>query len=344
MIRAARSLHLSAALVALAIVAPTLALAEYAATAQAAPVDTEAFVPANGFNLGATVTMPAASAARFPAVVLAAGPGLQDRDYAIAGVAIFRQLAQALGRAGYLVVRYDGRNVGASGGRADTAGVSEYAEDAVAVVNWLRRRRDVDTNHVAIVGYAETAAIALTAASHDDHIKAVVLLAAAGTQGRDLVLEQQRHLLARSRLPDAERAARIDLQQQIVDAAITGVAAATLPPEARAVARSAWFKSWLLFDPAKVMPEVDQPILLVTGALDTEMPPVQTARIEALARSRHDSAAGRTHAVIVPDVNHLLVAAATGERDEYASLAGRELSPALGDAVSSWLKDALGVH
>lgn len=330
------------ALLAIAAVLPVRA--QNARSGQTAPVDREVFIPANGFNLGATVTMPPATARRAPAIVLAAGPGLQDRDYAISGVAIFRQLAEALGRAGYLVVRYDGRNIGASGGRADGAGISEYADDAIAAVTWIRHRPDVDTNRLAMLGYAETAAIALTAARRDSHIKALALVAAAGAGGRDLVLDQQRHVLSMSDLPETERSARIALEQQIIDAAVSGVVPPTLPREAQEAARSAWFKSWLVFDPVKVMSDVDQPILLVTGALDTEIPPAQAQRLDALARARHGAAAALTRTVIVPGVNHLLVAATTGERDEYAAAAGRPLSPVVEDTIAAWLKDAMSAR
>jgi hypothetical protein len=45
--------------------------------------------------------------------------------------------------------------------------------------------------------------------------------------------------------------------------------------------------------------------------------------------------------VKVPGVNHLLTPAATGEVDEYATLAEKHVSPAVLVAVVDWLKKTL---
>ena len=42
--------------------------------------------------------------------------------------------------------------------------------------------------------------------------------------------------------------------------------------------------------------------------------------------------------VKVPGVNHLLVPAKTGEVDEYGSLAGATVSPAVTTPIVEWLK------
>ena len=86
------------------------------------------------------------------------------------------------------------------------------------------------------------------------------------------------------------------------------------------------FQSLLMFDPAKVMPDVRQPILIVQGELDTQVSPSNADRLEALARKRKN--APPVDVVKVPGVNHLLVPATTGEVDEYASLTGEHVSPA----------------
>jgi hypothetical protein len=46
-----------------------------------------------------------------------------------------------------------------------------------------------------------------------------------------------------------------------------------------------------------------------------------------------------TRKVVVPGVNHLLVAAKTGEVDEYSTLAGAQVSPAVTSAIVDWLKN-----
>jgi pimeloyl-ACP methyl ester carboxylesterase len=302
------------------------------------PGDTDEFIGANGFSLGATITAPPNHAERAPAIVLAAGPGPQDRDYNVFGVPVFAELANGLAAGGNLVVRYDGRGTGRSGGRTESSRLAEYSEDLLGVVKWLTRRKDVDVKRIVVAGYGEAAAVALTAAARDDAIKGVVLLAASGQSGRETTLEQQRRLLGPLPLSESERSSRVALQTRIVDAVISGKGWESLSPDLRDQADTPWFKSWLQFDPAKVMKDVGQPILIVHGALDTEMPVANADRLEQLGSGRSKTPASATRKIIVPDANHLLVPSRTGAVDEYPSLETRALSPVVASSVADWVK------
>ena len=105
-----------------------------------------------GVQLAGTVTRPR-TGDRFPAVLLITGSGQQDRDETLYGVPIFGQLAGRLAESGYLVIRFDKRGLGQSGGRPEHAGLEEYADDVASIVDWVRRRRDVDQNRIALVTY-----------------------------------------------------------------------------------------------------------------------------------------------------------------------------------------------
>ena len=200
--------------------------------------DEPARIPANGFNLIGTISKPAGAAAkRLPAVVLVGGSGPLDRDGTVAGIPVYGQLANALADAGFLVLRYDKRGIGQSGGRTEAAGFAEYAEDLRAAVKFVADRKDVDPKRIAVVGHSEGGAVALVAAAKDKRIAALVLLAAPGVSGSDLVLAQQKHLLDRSNLSDADKQARIDLQKQIHEAVITGKGLEALAGERAAAGR-----------------------------------------------------------------------------------------------------------
>ena len=131
---------------------------------------------------------------------------------------IFGQLAGALADAGYLVVRFDKRGVGQSGGRTENATVATYAEDVVGIVNWLRRQKDVDPERIAVVGHGEGAAIAMTAATRERRIRAVALVAGPGRTGRDVTVEQQQLALARSEDSAAVKDAKMQLQLRVNEA------------------------------------------------------------------------------------------------------------------------------
>ena len=124
--------------------------------------------------------------------MLVAGSGAQDRDERVFNIPIFGQLAGALADAGFLVVRYDKRGVGRSGGRIESATLDHYADDVVNVIEWLRKRRDVDPKRIAIVGHSEGGAVALLAGRRTKRAAALALVAAPGESGREVTLWQQR--------------------------------------------------------------------------------------------------------------------------------------------------------
>ncbi len=88
------------------------------------PGDERVTIPASGFNIAATLTRTNATGPA-PAVVLVAGSGPVDRDETVAGIPIFGHLARGLVEAGFLVVRYDKRGIGQTGGRAESATLSD---------------------------------------------------------------------------------------------------------------------------------------------------------------------------------------------------------------------------
>jgi hypothetical protein len=305
------------------------------------PGDEDVFIPANGFSLGATFTTPANPTEGAAAIVLVSGPGPQDRDFTSYGVPIFGQLAGALADAGYFVLRYDGRGVGRSGGRTENATIEQYADDVVRAVSWIKRRDDIDDRRIAVLGYAEGGPVVMLAAARESDIKAVAVVGAPGRSGREVTIEQQLYLLSRMNLPDAERSARTALQYRIIDAAMTGTGWETIPPDVRSQADSAWFRSWLLFEPAAVLRRMDQPVLIVHGALDKETPPAHADRLATLSSQRNENRPEYTSQVIIPGINHLLVPAETGDVDEYDTLETLAVSPAVSAAIAEWLGEML---
>jgi pimeloyl-ACP methyl ester carboxylesterase len=298
------------------------------------PGDEAVFIPANGFTIGATITKATGGTARPPVVVLTAGPGNPGRERLTGGVPVFGRLAGTLADAGFFVVRYDGRGAGQSGGRTENAGLIAYRDDVLSVIQWLRRRRDVDSERVLIVGYGDSGPVALLAAEREGRIKGVTLLAVQGRSGRDAVVEQQQRVLERLGVPDGERARRIELQAKVNDATVTGKGWEGISEDVRREADTPWFKSWLLFDPAVTLEAVKQPILVVQGALDTEVSPTDADRLEEMARNTERRSAGQTKKVIVAGVNHAFVPATTGGTDANATPAS--ISPEVGRTIAEW--------
>jgi hypothetical protein len=304
--------------------------------------DEDVKVPANGFSLAATVSRPTPPADRpvpakpkWPAIILVAGSGAMDRDEFVAGIPIFGQLAGALADAGYLVIRYDKRGVGQSGGRAESVTLGDHAEDVLSVCRYLSRRKDVDEDRITVVGHSEGSWVGLIAAAREKGIRQLVLSAAPATKGHELVLEQQKHVLELMKAPQNEADAKIAMQQRINSAVMSGTSWEGVPAAVRRQAETPWFASFLRFDPAAMMRDVRQPLLVVQGSLDTQVPPHHADTLAELANQRKK---GRGVEVVrIDGVNHLFVPAATGEVSEYPTLPDKAITPRWPAAIVEWL-------
>jgi pimeloyl-ACP methyl ester carboxylesterase len=301
------------------------------------PNDSDVLIPMPGFSLAGTMTVPKEPGKlRRPAVVLVAGSGSVDRDEVVAGVPIFAQISAGLADQGFIVLRYDKRGVGQSGGRSERVTIQDYADDLVTVVRWLAKRQDIDPKQITVAGHSEGGAVGMLAAKQEDRIASLVLIAAPGMRGSDLILEQQRHALDVMGASEQERKAKIELQTRIQEAVVTDKGWESIPKELREQADSAWFRSLLMFDPSKVMPDISQPILIIQGDLDQQVLPHHADQLAALARNRKKSPP--VELVHLPGINHLLVPAKTGDVAEYSSLPDKTITPAVAKTIADWLK------
>ena len=78
------------------------------------------------------------------------------------------------------------------------------------------------------------------------------------------------------------------------------------------------------------MPKVKQPLLILQGDIDRQVPVHHADRLAELARARKKMPADAVQVVKLDGVNHLLVGGKTGDLDEYPSLSGQGAGPARG--------------
>jgi pimeloyl-ACP methyl ester carboxylesterase len=301
------------------------------------PGEESVTIAAPGFNLAATVTRPKTAPTMAPAVVLVSSSSSGDRDGFGFGVPFLGQLAGSLADAGFLVVRYDRRGFGQSGGRSESATLGDYADDVRTVVRWLGERKDVDRDRVAIVGHGDGGWVALLAAARERRrIAAVATLGAPGSTGGELLLEQQQGALDRLNLDPAEREQRIALQKQIHAAVATGKGWENIPKALRADADTAWLQSVLAFDPARTVSDVRQPLLIIHGALDQHVPVAHADRLATLARGKDGPPS--VEVVIVRGIDHLLLPGDGNDSGTAAApLRDRVVSADVTSALSGWL-------
>jgi uncharacterized protein len=324
-----------------------------------------------GATLAGVLSLPAGPAPR-PAVVLVAGSGPQDRDGANEALPDYRPLrwlADHLTAAGFAVLRWDERGVGASTGDHASATTADLAVDVAAGIAYLRARADVDAARVGVVGHSEGGAIAArVAAAAPLEVAFVVSLAGPAVPYADVVVNQaQRINAAQGAGPDtvAEAAAH---QARVVELALaedweglelfladlTRAHLATLPDPEREVIddvdgfvaqyaasgtaafQSPWMRYFLRYDPAEAWSRVTVPVLAVFAERDVQIDLDQNrAPLEAaLARAGN----GDLTIMVFPEANHLFQWADSGHVDEYQQLE-MAFIPGFLEAISSWLKE-----
>jgi pimeloyl-ACP methyl ester carboxylesterase len=317
----------------------------------------EAIQARNGaVSLDGTLTRPKGDGP-FPAVVLISGSGPQNRDSELFDHRPFLVLADALTRAGVLVVRYDDRGVGKSTGSREGATMRTYASDAGAFVSLLKKRPDVSV--VGLIGHSEGGQVAPMLAADNRDVGFVALLAASGVSGDRLMVEQNRALAlaggasaeqaeaiaqaARALFDAAKRGESQARLIELVRALAQAQTGAELPPEAEAslVAqaqglREPWFREFLSTDPAVDLRRLSVPVLAINGSKDTQV--VASQNLPAIRDALKTANNPDVTVKELAGLNHLFQTAGTGGVDEYGRL-DETLSPVAIELITTWIRE-----
>jgi pimeloyl-ACP methyl ester carboxylesterase len=330
------------------------------------PYRVEPLTVTNGtVTLDGTLTIPGESPGPVPAVVLLTGSGAQNRDEDVFGFKVFAVLADHLTRHGIAVYRHDDRGVGKSTGTMATATTEDFAGDALAAVERLRKIPGIDPKRIGLVGHSEGGVAAAMAAARSADVAFIAMLAGTAVpidqalrqQARDFALangatpaQVERILAAHRAATDAvltgapgeelERTVRALVNAQVDAAPAAQVAA--LGDRAAYVDRavksglaqmtSPWMKFMLRFDPATALKQVRVPVFAAFGEIDTQVPPsLHLAPLKAALAGNP-----RLTVTVYPGANHLFQRARTGLVTEYATLE-RAFIPGLPDDLAKWI-------
>ena len=260
-----------------------------------------------GHTLAGTLTLPVGASRAHPvgAIVTVTGSGAQDRDEAIGlpGFRPFRQIADSLGRRGVAVLRMDDRGTGASGGMFKGSTSSDFAEDVLAGLAYLRTRGEIRANRLGVLGHSEGAIIAPMVAEKEPKLRAIVLLAGIAQPGRTALHFQIKNGYEHdTKLTPEKRSELI----AAIPTRIDGMMAA-----------DPWMKFFLTYDPAATMRRVKTPVLILTGSRDQQAVPEQVALMEKGFREGGNK---NVTARVLPDLNHLFVHDTDGFPGNYAKL------------------------
>ena len=136
----------------------------------------------DSFSLAGTLTLPK-NKKNLPAIVLVSGSGPQNRDEEIMGHRPFWVIADYLTNLGYAVLRYDDRGIFDSEGDFSAATTLDFARDASAAVNYLKKRPEVDSTKIVVMGHSEGGLIANILGASIPNLSGIVSLAGTSIRG-----------------------------------------------------------------------------------------------------------------------------------------------------------------
>lgn len=308
-------------------------------------------------NLAGTLTSPKGDGP-FPAALLISGSGLQDRDQTLFGHKPFWVLADHLTRAGIAVLRVDDPGIGKSTPHPKPPTTADFATDVEAGVDFLKK--DDRISSVGLIGHSEGGAIAAIVASRSNDINFIVLMAAPGVLGAELLRKQNERifdavgiagehkqtlltLLDQLFITLASDLADDDLRQQVAEIVrkqfeANGIPAAQLDEtQVRAAVEQVlnpWMRYFLAFNPQPVLKKAKVPVLALNGELDVQVDAEQNLTAIAAALEQGGNPNVTIHRL--PKHNHLFQRATTGLVNEYAVIE-ETISPEVLNLIRDWV-------
>jgi uncharacterized protein len=300
---------------------------------------------------------------KFPMVVLITGSGPQDRDEALLGHKPFLVLSDYLTRHGIAVLRCDDRGIGKSTGNFSSATTLDFATDALACVEYLKTRKEVDKKHIGLIGHSEGGIIAPIVANQSKDISFIVMMAGPGISG-EKILELQSKLIAKAEGESDEdinkmmqfnvKLYNIAMQEkdsskatekihkvldEIYNKMSDSVKNSPENSKERLYAQtksllSPWFKFFLSYEPTESLSKIKIPVLAINGEHDLQVPPKENlAAIESALKK----AGNKNYKVMeIPKLNHLFQTSQTGSPTEYSKIE-ETIAPIALSTISDWI-------
>ena len=312
--------------------------------------DVSISAPGDSVVLAGTLTVPDNATNKTPVVVMVTGSGLQNRDEELFEHKPFAVIADYLARNGIASLRYDDRGFDKSSGDPTKATTADFASDAKAVADWIRKQRLF--GKIGIIGHSEGGQIAYILGAKKHGPDFIVSIAGPSIKGTKTVAYQNKIALLKSETPakqaeDFESAmekameykltkpdihtineAKIaELYPQYTDDHATQELAALLTMYLVSEDTNQWMDYFLAYDPAKDMKALKIPTLIIYGEKDHQVPASLNA---APARNYSPKAIVKEY----PDLNHLMQHAVTGDVEEYKSIEETISPEVLSDIVS----------
>ncbi len=308
----------------------------------------------DGITLSGTLTLPD-NEGSFPAVVLVSGSGPQNRDEELMGHRPLLVLSDHLTKSGIAVLRYDDRGTARSTGDFAAATTYDFVEDATAALTYLRSRKEINTDHIGVIGHSEGGVIATIVASRDDELNFIVSLAGPTLRGDSLLLLQKLRIeremgvnlitLTRNQQifrgvydlildKDIERETLVNSISRYLESSYGDALPAVQRESLSLQLTQPWMVSYIRLDPVFYLDKLNCPMLFMIGSRDLQVPAKENLAV-ATRLLENNSNVDFTIANL-EGLNHLLQECETGLPSEY-QLIEQTISPVALSRVSDWI-------
>ena len=313
------------------------------------------YVSCDTIRLSATLAIPTNGQEKHPAVVLVSGTGKQDRDCNMAGHLLFKEISDYLVSQGIAVLRSDDRGVGGSTGCYEEATTYDFALDALAAVEYLKSRTDIDCKKIGLIGHSEGGAAISIATSQSPDVAFMVSLSGLMLDGLSALIRQNRDLIDAYPLSEEDKKLYNDINERMFNTAFRYADSDNLEEELMATynhwrtdttnahirfsiymytiaATSPWYRFHIRYNPAEYLSKINVPVLLINGEKDV-MVNAQEHSANALRCLSHNP---NVESHIFPGLNHLLLPCEKGIPEEYWQIESQTSSDVL-NLLGEWI-------
>lgn len=319
----------------------------------------------NGKNvIGATLTLPKGKS-KFPIVILSSGSGPQNRDCEIMGHKPFWVIADYLTNNGIGVLRFDDRGVGKSTGEFSKASLFDFASDVEACYKFVKK--NLKGHKVGLAGHSEGGMHTLIVAAKNPKLDFLIQLAAVGTNGREVLVEQQYlipkssgksevYAQANSMLYDSVTNLLILNNQEKFQVEVSKFIERTyfdLPEEYkkegtiddfsasfRSFLNNDWGRQFMTFQTKDYLSKIYCPILVINGSEDIQVPPIKNQDGFRNGFSIQSRSLIRSEIILIPGLNHLMQTCKSCTIMEYGDLE-ETFSPIVLKKMVDWITNPI---
>ena len=284
---------------------------------------------------------------KLPAILMVPGAGKVDRDGNVRFLQsnMLRTLSTLLVSHGCITLRYDKRGVGKSTGNYYSAGLSDFIDDGVNAIRYLKTLPAVDTDRIVVLGHSEGAFLA-PAICQKEKVNGLILLCGTALSGKQLILSTIKKLIQEIQQASGLKGLLCQLfsLDRLIEYMFKNIKhkALTLNHDVIKILgikkfNAKWFKESYEFDSRYYLQKIYCPALVIGGEKDIQVDPNDTEKIAALIPSDVEN-------YVIPNMNHILHTYPDRHHlltciREYRASLKYGISDDLSKIIVNWLQD-----